>query len=721
MNIERLGSVTQSTILGGAKELLDAGMWPLALLVLFASVLVPAFKLLGLIFMLVTTHFGSDWRLHDRTRLYRVIEFIGRWSMIDIFMLGTLTGLVRSGAIANITPGFGAICFCSVVVLTMFASASFDPRLMWDAAERRQTAAPRRPGRPHPNKARMSDTPAEPPAQPRAKLRRRRGFAAIWLLPLVALAIGGYLRLQQPVAAWARPITISFRTADGLTAGQTKVKHKAVDLGTVESIRLAPDLSHVVVRVQMQAQAEPYLTDKTRFWAVRPRLSRQQHLGARNAPLRRLYRIGSRVTASGDSKREFTALEDPPGVRSDEPGTTFQLQASRIGSLGSGSPVFYRDIVVGEVLGYSLPEGNGPITVPVFVRAPYDKWVRKGTHFWNASGLRVEIGAQGVHVQLESIQALVSGGVAFNTPDEARNTPSAPSGSSYKLFTSQEDADTASYVQRLPFVLYFQSSAAGLSVGSPVQLYGIQIGNVTSVELQFDPAQATARVRVGIEVQPERLKDIGGPSTQTPQSVAEHLVARGMRAELSTTNYLTGALAVSLEFPSNPTAAQVSHEGDALVLPTEGGGLAGLTQSLSEILAKVDAIPFTQIGDNANGALAGLNGLLGGPQIKQVLGSVTGTMTDVQGLIKRADTGLSPLFRRLPDMSADLQQTLSRANHLVGSADSGYGSNSQFQRDLERLMAQLNDTARSVRLLADFLDRHPEALIRGRTNQGSEH
>ena len=142
MNIERLGSVSQSTILGGAKELLDAGMWPLALLVLFASVLVPAFKLIGLVLMLVTTHFGSTWRLPDRTRLYRIIEFIGRWSMIDIFMLGTLTGLVRSGAIASITPGFGAICFCSVVVLTMFASASFDPRLMWDAAERRQTAAP---------------------------------------------------------------------------------------------------------------------------------------------------------------------------------------------------------------------------------------------------------------------------------------------------------------------------------------------------------------------------------------------------------------------------------------------------------------------------------------------------------------------------------------------------------------------------------------------------
>jgi paraquat-inducible protein B len=476
----------------------------------------------------------------------------------------------------------------------------------------------------------MSDTPPtmqppEPPPPPRAVVHRRRGFSAIWLLPIVAAIIGGYLAFNS-LSRRGPTIVISFRTADGLTAGQTKVKHKAVDLGTVESIRLSPDLSHVIVRVQMQAEAEPYLTDKARFWAVRPRLT-----GSSISGLETLISGGyielDPGTKGDKSQREFTALEDPPGVRSDEPGQTFELQAARIGSLGSGSPVFYRDIVVGEVLGYSLPEGNGPITVKVFVRAPYDKWVRTGSHFWGASGLRIEVGAQGVHIELESLQALLSGGVAFNTPEEARDTPSAPGGMQYKLFANESDANAASYTQRLPFVLYFQTSAAGLSVGSPVQLYGIQIGNVTSVELQFDPGQATARVRVAIEVQPERLKAIGGAAKTTPEAVAEHLVARGMRAELSTLSYLTGALAVSLDFPPNATAAQVQHEGDALVLPTEsGGGLASLTASLGDVMAKVDAIPFAQIGANANGALAGLNAVLCGPEVKQAITSLSATL-----------------------------------------------------------------------------------------------
>jgi paraquat-inducible protein A len=130
----RLGRATPSTILGGAQELLDAGMWPLALLVFVASIMVPLLKLLSLTFMLIMTHRRSTWRLHDRTRLFRLVDFIGRWSMIDVFMLSTLVGLVQAGVIASIEPGTGAICFGSVVVLTMVAAACFDPRLMWDAA-----------------------------------------------------------------------------------------------------------------------------------------------------------------------------------------------------------------------------------------------------------------------------------------------------------------------------------------------------------------------------------------------------------------------------------------------------------------------------------------------------------------------------------------------------------------------------------------------------------
>jgi paraquat-inducible protein A len=134
MTVTSFGSGTPDTIISGIKELFLAGMWPLALLVFFASVTVPVLKLVGIAFLLITTQRRSRWRLRDRTVLYRIVEAVGRWSMIDIFMLSILAGLVRLGSIATIEPGVGAVSFAGVVVITMFAAMTFDPRLMWDGA-----------------------------------------------------------------------------------------------------------------------------------------------------------------------------------------------------------------------------------------------------------------------------------------------------------------------------------------------------------------------------------------------------------------------------------------------------------------------------------------------------------------------------------------------------------------------------------------------------------
>ena len=565
--------------------------------------------------------------------------------------------------------------------------------------------------------------PPQPPHRsdqpPQAKLRRRSRVSIVWVLPAVAAVIGIYLAFTT-LSQRGPEIVLNFNSADGLTSGQTKVRHKAVDLGTVTSIRLATDMSHVIVRVRMTREASPYLTNHARFWVVRPRLS-----GSNISGLETLISGGyiemDPGASGGASKTDFTGLENPPGVRSDEPGTTFTLQTARIGSLGSGSPVFYRDIVVGEVLDYHLPEGNGPISVHVFVRAPYDKWVRTGTRFWSASGLNVELGGAGIHLELESIQAVLSGGVAFGTPEDSRDTESAKQDAEFNLFPSESAANAAGFKQRIPFVLYYQSSVAGLAPGAPVQLYGITVGNVTDVRLEFNPSTATARVRVAIEIQPERFDALSGTPQDTPLVVSQRLVDHGMRAQLVTLSYLTGQLAVSLDNQTDASpVGKVSMEGNAVVLPTTAGGLSGITTSLANLANKLEAIPLASIGNNLNAVLASLDGVVGGQELKSSLKSLQATLADVQELVKHTDAGLTPLMRRLPEVSADLQQTLAHANSLVSSVDNGYGANSQFARDLSRLLSQFNDAARSVRLLTDFLDRHPEALIRGRANEGAE-
>lgn len=541
-----------------------------------------------------------------------------------------------------------------------------------------------------------------PPKEPAATVRRSR-ISLIWLIPLVAAVIAAWLGWRT-VSQQGSVVTLSFRSADGLTAGQTRVRHKAVELGEVETIRLSGDMSHVIVTVRMRREAEPYLTEKARFWVVRPRISSGSLSGIETLVSGSYIEMdpGGR---DGERQLEFTGLEQPPGVRTGEPGRTFTVKAQRLGSLGPGAPVFYRDITVGEVLNYDIGDGTGPVAVQVFIRAPYDSFVRHGTHFWNASGLSVQIGGEGVHVEVASLQAVLSGGVAFDSPN--RSTPDAAEaepGTEFPLYNNFGEAQASGYSTKLGFVTYFESSVRGLTRGAAVEFFGIQVGTVSNVALELNPATGDARVRVRLEVQPERI--ISGDAVKADDIMAStrRLVKRGMRAQLQTASYLTGQRVMALDFVANARPADVVMEGDDIVLPSAGGGLDNILVAASDIAGKLDRLPLDQIGQNLNGALR----------------SASGAMSSVQDLVKKTDAGLTPTLRRLPEIIAGLQDAVAKAGRTAGSIEASYGNNSQFQRELDRAMTQVGDTARSIRLLADFLDRHPEALVRGRTGLATE-
>ena len=536
----------------------------------------------------------------------------------------------------------------------------------------------------------MSDQPSRPPVV--ARIKRSR-VSAIWLVPIVTLLIAGWLGVRS-VSQQGPLVTLQFNSADGLVAGTTRVRHKAVELGQVESIRLTDDMTKVLVRMRMRQEAAPYLTDQARFWVVRPRLSSGSLAGIETLVSGGYIEMdpGGR---EGAGKTEFVGLEQPPGVRTGEPGRTFALKADRIGSLGPGAPVFYRDITVGEVLGYDLGDGMGPVTIQVFVRAPYDGFVRASSLFWNASGLSVQAGTTGVRVELASLQAVLNGGVAFNSPREGNEPVSA--GAVFPLYQSLGDAQASSYREKLSFVTYFTSAVRGLSAGSAVEFLGIQVGTVQDVRLLIDDATGTARVRVAIEIQPERIVP-AGQTRDDPLKVAQRMVRNGLRAQTKTASYITGAQVLAVDFLPGTAPAELLIEGKDWVLPSVGGGIDNILTAVSGISAKIDRLPIDQIAGNLN----------------QTLRSAAGAMGSIQELVRKTDAGLAPALRRMPEIAQALQDAASRAGRTFGSLEASYGQNSQFTRELERAMTQVGDTARSIRILADYLDRHPEALVRGR-------
>ena len=371
------------------------------------------------------------------------------------------------------------------------------------------------------------------------------------------------------------------------------------------------------------------------------------------------------------------------------------------------------------MLSYDLGDGLGPVAIRVFVRSPFDKFVRDSTHFFNTSGITVSLGAEGVHVELESLQALLSGGIAFETPRFVADETQSPPNHEFHLYNSKAEANSAGYAQNIPFVTYFTSSVSGLARGSAVVVFGLQIGTVTDVRLVMDPNTSAMRARVAFNLQPERvLPEEQLQHQHDPVGITSTLVKQGLRAVLESSNFVTGQKDISLQYVPNAGAATLGREGDALVMPSQSGGLDNITASVSDIMTKLDKIPFDQIGQNLASALKSVDQTVSGPDVKNALRRLSETLTDVQHLVRHADQGLTPALQRLPQISADLQHAVQHADALLG--DSGYGGNSDFQRNLSRLLDQVNDAARSIRMLADFLDRHPEALIRGRTGQATE-
>jgi paraquat-inducible protein B len=534
---------------------------------------------------------------------------------------------------------------------------------------------------------------SSPSAEPTtAKVRPHGRFSPIWLIPLVAAGLVIYLGYSS-IANRGETVTLILATADGLTVDQTEVKHKAVTVGTVEGIRLANDMKSVVVEIRMVGGTGAMLTDKARFWVVRPRLSAGSLTGIETLVSGAYVEVDP-GPPGGKKQREFTALAQPPGRQSDEPGKVFVLTAKRLGSLSTGSPVYYRDVEVGEVLGYDLGEGLGPVTLRVFVRDPFDRFVHAQSRFWNASGLSVTMGPEGMRVELESIQTLLSGGIAFETPNAKGQDVPADESTAFELYENKAGADNAFYRENIPYVTYFHTSVQGLSRGSPVQISGVQVGSVSDVKLVYDPAERGMIARVAFDLQPERVLAKAAADSSVSEDVRRAFSDSGMHVTLESSSLLTGAKDLSIAYTKSKAAADLPREGDALVLPSDGGGIESLTASMADVAARLDKIPFEEIGAHANA----------------VLGNVQHLVTDI-------DTNATPALRQLPGIFEQMSEAAKSANGALGPT--GYGQNSEFQHNMEHLMREVNDAARSFRVLADYLDRHPEALIRGRASQAS--
>jgi len=562
----------------------------------------------------------------------------------------------------------------------------------------------------------MSGT-AEPPSPVGAMIRRSRRVPVIWIIPLMAIAIGVWLAWRT-LEQQGPTITVSFDSAEGLQVGQSQLKFKDLTLGTVKRLELTADHARVVATIATTRQADPLLTDQTVFWVVRPRLFAGS-LSGLGTLLSGSYIGMMPPTKPGRPRRHFTGSEDPPVLAANLPGRIFILKATRLGSISLGSPVFFHDLDVGEVLGWEVGDMAESVTMRVFVRAPYDKYVTTNTRFWNASGVSLQLGSSGIRLQLSSLRTLLLGGVAFATPAGEKTGVQTAAETKFPLFLDKDAADAASYSRKITVVSYFPGSIRGIGPGSEVTVHGLVVGHVISVRLSYDRTRDAVTAPVEYEIEPERFVGIGNKVYANLHTAVEDAVRRGLRASLTSASLITGRQMVTLDFDARAPPAILTMEGPNFVLPTApGAGFAGLAASATALLDQVNTIPFSRIGDHLSSILHATDELAHNRQMRDALVNVAATLRTTKTLMSHVNSELDPTLRKLPGISVGLDHTMTNINKLALSLNNGYGDETQFNRSLERLLVQLNDAVRSIRSLADLLTRHPEVLIKGRAGEG---
>ena len=570
-----------------------------------------------------------------------------------------------------------------------------------------------------------------PQAVPVAKKRMR--FSVVWIIPLVAAAVALGIAVQSYLSK-GPTITILFKAAEGLEAGKTFVKYKDINIGQVSAVKLSDDYSKIEVTAKIDKHAEGLIVEDSKFWVVQPRVTLSGITGI-GTLLSGNY-IGIDPGKSKEKKLKFIGLDVAPVITVDQPGREFVLRADDLGSVGIGSPLYYRRLNVGQVIGYDLGKDGKSFEIKVFVNAPYDQYVLPDTRFWQAGGIDFSVGAEGLRVRTQSVLSVLVGGIAFETPPDAAASEPAAENAVFTLYSDRTTALTKAETVFQRYVLHFNESLRGLSVGAPVSFLGIPVGEVTYAGLVFNPATFGMTARVEIVVYPNRfVAQLPRGVTPIPRfmtlegrhAVMQRLVERGLRAQLQTGSLISGQLFVALEYFREAPKARIDWTHEPPEFPVMRGGLGRFEGKVLNILTKVEKMPLDEIGQDVKKALGTLDQAL--QNVNQMVTRVDGevvpevkkTLVTLDRALQDADKTLSQVNEALPEVRKtleDLRRSVAAAERVLSNTEANLlGPDAPAQQELRDALQEISGAARGIRVITDYLERHPEVLIRGKTQE----
>ena len=553
-----------------------------------------------------------------------------------------------------------------------------------------------------PQQAAVDDAPPSAPEATIVRGRRVR-LSLAWIVPIAALVVGAVL-IARAVMQAGPEITITFRNAEGLEAGRTEVRYKEVVVGKVTKVGLSPDRERVLVSVKLDKSVENLAVDDTRFWVVRPRIGLAGVSG-----LGTLFSgsyIGVDAGVEGEDRRHFTGLEVPPFLLRGESARSFVLEAQDLGSLDVGSPVYYRRTPVGRVVGYTLDPSRDKLAVQVVIGAPNDRLVTAQSRFWNVSGIDLSLNASGLTLDTQSVVSVLVGGVAFANPADAASAPPAADGQQFQLFTNRKAALAPPDGTPLRVRMVFEQAQRGLVAGAPVDMLGVEIGTVRSVALLHIPKTETFPIEVIADIYPLRLGSVrrqfvvpSGAAETADVLFLKRGVDNGLRAQIRSGNLLTGQLYIALDFIAKAPKVTLDAHAKPPTIPTVRGTLSDLQPQLADIVARLGKVKFDEIGSG----------------LQDTLRSASAAGNGLQEALASANAAIRQLTPEAQRALTDVQKTLTSAQGTLAALDRNVlQGDAAVQRNVNLALLEMQRAAQALRVLADYLQQHPESLLRGK-------
>ena len=547
---------------------------------------------------------------------------------------------------------------------------------------------------------------------PEAQPLRKRSFSMVWLVPIIAGLVGIWLIFKTYVEKGTE-IEISFKNGYSLEAGKTLIKYKDVSVGLVHTIIFSDDYSEVILKATINREVASLLKEDTRFWIVKPQLT-----------IREISNVSTLVSGvyialepgKGEPTKQFSGLETPPPITADQQGKQISLITDELESLDYGSPIYYKGILVGKVLGYEVIDDQKKILVHGFVETPYSDTIGKNTRFWNVSGFDLVADADGLTLRSESLQSFFLGGVSFDNTADVDPSSNINDDATFTLYEDRESALERIFSLSIPFVFYFEEPVRGLMVGAPVELFGVKIGRVLDIRLEYTVETRRFQSRVLAEFDPERIHIVGDREWTEVwiRKEIQNLVDQGLRASLSVGSYLTGQLFISLENSPQEPIRIISEQKDYPEIPTVLSSLYSLEESFKRVLFKIDQVSIDRIGQEILRVVEGMNTFVHNPDLPIVVSEFKESLQNLRKILQSFEGNSDLLSGNLTDTLSAGKLAFEQLQKMMDSLDQLLQPNSPFQHPLNQLNTELAEMMRSMRILIEMVERHPNAVIFGK-------